>query len=351
MEFLSGTVGREVMKEIKSATAVDIASAYFSLGEKEIGALREVPELRIYVSKEFDISDPRDLEVLSEEASVGCIPVDSEEGRFHSKVVSCRRGDGSKVAFVGSANFTSPGLFQNHETCVKLDSRDGDEDVIADVEDWMDGLDESSIAPNWEQAKSTYESARQRRAPVASLQAGVETANNFRVLKTRSGKTWTDYWQKFKSEEIVAIGWERLPLDPSSSTRDEIERQLRQVYSEEEVGSPSRSAKTILRFVNQWQEGDLVLVCRGFPANASADVFFYGYARVEGDFFVDEDDTQRKFKRPATIQEVEIDLPKDLYVETLDRGSLIGTMHELTEGQFSSFRDEVESHHGVSLKV
>jgi hypothetical protein len=171
------------------------------------------------------------------------------------------------------------------------------------------------------------------------------------VLKTRSGKTWVDYWQKFKSEEIVAIGWERLSLDPSSSSREEIERQLRAVYDEEEVGSPSRSAGTILKFVDQWEEGDLVLLCRGFPATASSDVYFYGYARVEGDFFVDENDTDRKFKRPATIQNVEIHLPIDLYTETLERGSLIGTMHELTEEQFFNFCGQVESKHGAPLRL
>lgn len=355
MKFLSGTVGQEVMKEIKSASAVTIASAYFSPGDEEVAVLGEVPELRIYVSKEFDISDPRSLEVLSEEASVKCIPVDSDEGRFHAKVVSCRRKDGSKVAFVGSANFTGPGLFQNHEVCLKLDTHEGDEEVIEDIDRWIDELDKPGIAPNWDLAKSIHDSAHRRGTSDVSThpdgQSEAETNPNFWVLKTRSGKTWTDYWQKFKSEEVVAIGWERLTLDPSSSTRDQIERQLDKVYDDDEVGSPSRAAGTILKFVNQWEEGDLVLLCRGFPSNAYRDVFFYGYARVEGDFFFDEKDPQRKFKRPATLQEVEIRLPKDLYVETLERQSLIGTMHKLTAEQFSNFRDQVKSHRGVSFKV
>jgi hypothetical protein len=354
MKFLSGTVGQDVMEEIEDAVAVDIASAYFSPGDDEIDALKGVPELRIYVSKEFDVFDPRRLEPLSDTAAVKCIPVDADEGRFHAKVVFCRRPDGSKVAFVGSANFTGPGLFRNHETCVKLDTRSGEESALEDVESWIDRLGASGVVPDWDRAKSIYDSASQRGSPAASEQPNrseVEGAPNFWVLKTRSGKTWADFWQKFKSEEIVAIGWEQLSLDPSNSSREEIERQLRTVYDEEEEGSPSRSAATILKFVDQWEKGDLVLLCMGFPANASSDIYFYGYARIEGDFFVDEDDTERKFKRPATLQDVEIHLPKDLYTEALQRGSLIGTMHGLTEEQSFNFSGRVEAKHGVSLKL
>lgn len=256
MKFLSGTVGQEVMGEIDGAVAVDIASAYFSPGDDEIDVLKGVPELRIYVSKEFDVSDPRRLEALSDTAAVKCLPVDADEGRFHAKVVFCQRSDGSKVAFVGSANFTGPGLFRNHETCVKLDTRNGEEGVLEDVESWIDQLEASSgVVPDWDRAKSIYDSASQSGSPAASEQpdwSEVEDAPNFWVLKTRSGKTWTDFWQKFKSEEIVAIGWERLSLDPSNSSREEIERQLRTVYDEEKEGSPSRSAATILKFVDQW---------------------------------------------------------------------------------------------------
>jgi hypothetical protein len=365
MKFLSGTVGQEVMKEIEDAVAVDIASAYFSPGDDEIGVLRGVPELRIYVSREFDVSDPRRLEALSDTATVRCIPVDDDEGRFHAKVVFCRRPDGSKVAFVGSANFTGPGLFQNHEACVRLDTMEEDGDAIEDLSDWIDELEGPSAEPDWAHARSVHENSRRKRrmaatgpsegsSPERSSLAGSSSkkgASNFWVLKTRHGKTWADYWQKFKSEEVVAIGWEELTLNPAESTKDEIERQLDEVYSDEEVGRPARTAGLIRKFVDSWGEGDLVLMCRGFPGNHSGDVFFYGYARVEGDFFLDETDSQRKFKRPANIQEVEISLPMELYVETLDRGSLMETMHDLTEGQFFDFCRRVENEHGVSLKL
>lgn len=80
-------------------------------------------------------------------------------------------------------------------------------------------------------------------------------------------------------------------------------------------------------------------------------MFFYGYARIDGSFFMDENDSQRKFKRPATIQKVGIGLPKELYVQTLDRGSLMETIHEATEEQFYSFNDRLENRFGVSVKV
>ncbi len=362
MQFLSGTVGHDILEEIEGAISVDIASAYFSPGDEEMSALKEVPELRVYVSSEFDVSDPRKLEALSEEADVGCIPVDSEGGRFHAKVLLCRREDGSKVAFVGSANFTGPGLFQNHETCVKLDTGEGETEAMEDVVEWIGELDRLCAKPDWDHARSVYESScqyessRQKRRVCATRSSSPGSspkrdASNFWILKTRSGNTWEDYWQKFKSEEVVAIGWEKLSLNPAKSTKDEITRQLSEVYTDEEVGRPARAAGLIRRFVDQWEVGDLVLLCRGFPGNASGDVFFYGYARVEGDFFVDENDSQRKFKRPATIQKVEIGLPKELYVQALDRGSLMETIHEATEEQFYSFTDRLENRLGVSVKV
>jgi hypothetical protein len=361
MRFLSGTVGHDVLEEIEEAISVDIASAYFSPGEEEMSVLKGVPELRIYVSNEFDVSDPRKLELLSQEASVECIPVDSEGGRFHAKVLLCRKEDGSKVAFVGSANFTGSGLFRNHEACVRLDTKDGEGEAIEDLSDWISELDGLSARPDRDRARSVHESSRQRRkagAPDSSLSgslskedASKEDASNFWVLKTRSGNTWEDYWLKFKSEEVVAIGWEELTLNPTKSTKEEIARQLSEVYTDEEVGRPTRAAGLIRKFVDQWEEGDLVLLCRGFPGNASGDVFFYGYARVEGDFFLDRADSQRKFKRPATIQAVEVGLPKELYVQALDRGSLMETMHEVTEEQFCSFSDRLESRLGVPIKV
>lgn len=366
MQFTSGTVGQEILKEIEEAEAVDIVSAYFSPGEEEISVLESIPELRICVSKEFDVSDPQALEALHGVATVKCIPVDTDEGRLHAKVVSCRHPDGSKVAFVGSANFTGPGLLRNHEACVRLDTGEGDGRAIQDIKDWVDELEKAGIMPDWDHARSVHESSRRKRRTgvSGSLQDGsvsVKTpppdsppkrnALNFWVLKTRHGDTWADYWQKFKSEEIVAIGWEELTLNPAQSTKNEIRQQLDNVYSDDEVGRPARAAGLICRFVDQWEEGDLALLCRGFPGNHSGDVFFYGYARIEGDFFVDETDQQRKFKRPAAIQKVEIDLPKELYVQALDRGSMMETMHDLTEEQFYDFSNRVEKRYGISLRI
>lgn len=46
---------------------------------------------------------------------------------FHPKVYHFTRNDGSQTAFVGSANFTSPGLTgRNVEAAISIDSRDGD---------------------------------------------------------------------------------------------------------------------------------------------------------------------------------------------------------------------------------
>lgn len=75
--------------------------------------------------------------------------VNSDTGRFHAKVVSCTRKNGSRVAYVGSANFTGPGLLHNHETCIRLDTKAGDGSTLDEIDEWVGKLSRLSHEPDW----------------------------------------------------------------------------------------------------------------------------------------------------------------------------------------------------------
>lgn len=357
MRFLSEDIGQEIMREIQDAAGVDIASAYFAPGDDQIEVLQEVPKLRIYISEDFSISDPFGLESLATDVDAIVRCIGPEEGRFHAKVVLCDRQDGSIVAFVGSANFTGAGLFSNQETCIRLDTQEGDGSAIQDVTSWIEGLRSISAPPNWIKAKRRHENSKTAATPSESQEdaTGSRESTDYWILKTRSGQALknpseadkVDYWDDFRSEGVVAIGWTELRFNPLGRSRAEIRKEL------DEVGKKPSSAHVIDKFVNGITTGDLILLCRGFPENSSSDVLFYGYARVEGDFYYDRDSSWWYMKYPVTMQEAEVMLPKEVFVESFDKESLIGTIHKkgITEDRFFNFRDRVENEFGVPFRL
>lgn len=353
MEFLSGNIGTEITEEIAKADAVDIASAYFHPGGQEAELLHQVPELRIYVSEDFTISDPFTLRSLAADNRVKCIPPSSDGGKFHAKVILCHRKNRAKVAFVGSANFTGPGLFSNHETCVKLETQ-GDTSAIEDIEQWVMRLENLSHIPDWDQACRRHE--RVKASP--ATRTGSRENTNYWILKTRSGSAMKDpsedkedYWDDFRSEGVIAIGWTELSFNPLGRSRQEIRDRL------SAAGRKTSSAHSIDKFVNGITVGDLVLLCRGYAPEGSAasseKVLFYGYARVEGDFYYDEGSSWWHMKYPVALQDAEVLLPREVFVEAFDKEALIGTIHEkgITEERFYSFCDRVRREFGVSLNL
>lgn len=79
-----------------------------------------------------------------------------------------------------------------------------------------------------------------------SARSEEKLTRNFWVLKIRSAKTWENHWQKLKTEQVVAIGWEHLSIDPSNHTRQEVAKDLNRVCSDNEVGRRFRTAGKIL---------------------------------------------------------------------------------------------------------
>jgi hypothetical protein len=56
---------------------------------------------------------------------------------------------------------------------------------------------------------------------------------------------------------------------------------------------------------------------------------------------------------PVAMQEAEVRLLRDAFVEAFDKESLIGTIHEkgITEGRFYSFCDRVRRQYGIPLHL
>ena len=343
MQFYSENIGRHILEEIENAQKVIIASAYFYPSEEEIKKLRDIPELEIFVSGEFHISNPYILKNLSKDAVVKSIPTSSYKGRFHAKVILCYRSNGSKVVFIGSANFTKSGLFNNHEVITQLDSSEQGAKIIQKIEDWINELNELSQSPNWKQAIDIYKEHQKKRTTIQPIS---NSNTNYWVLKTHSGQDGTDYWSYFQSESVVAIGWESLTIDPSKSTYEKIKENVGEVYPDMD-----RAARKIHTFANQWKKGDLLIICRGYPSTSSANVFFYGYGRIEDEFDCDANSDWWKFKYPTSIQQVELSLPKTIFTQSLNKKSLQETLHNISKEEFIKFRQEVKSQHGIRLEV
>jgi hypothetical protein len=142
-------------------------------------------------------------------------------------------------------------------------------------------------------------------------------------------------------------------VDPWAATHEQIRAAISQVYPLPHLkpGEPDRdadrSATKIKRFVEVATD-DLVLICKGYPANANAPVHIYGYARVNGPFRIKRSgEWPWLFKHKATLQRVELDVPKQVVVGALHKLSLLETIHKLELGTISSLAKAI----GVLVQV
>lgn len=345
MKLLHKNIGNEVVESIGNAEDVTIASAYFHPLENEIELLENVPNLKIFVLEEFRISNPNILERLSKKASVKYISTSPKEGKFHAKVIYCRNRNNYKTVFVGSANFTNSGLFLNHEVVTKVSTNKNkcENNFIIETEKWIESLEALGYKPNWKLAKSIYEEQRTKKVTIKNAKF---PDRQHWVLKTHAGHDGKDYWAKFKSESVVAIGWESLTINPSFSSLQEIKNEVNKFYPDKK-----RATGKIYEFSHDWTKGDLVILCKGYPPNSSSDVFLYGFARIEDTFKFDSSSGWWKFKYPAAIQIVEEFLPKNIFTTSLNRDSLLETLHNLDKKEFNQFCETVEKTIGINVEV
>src|SRR5205085_868621 len=141
------------------------------------------------------------------------------------------------------------------------------------------------------------------------------------ALKTTSGHDRTEHWPEFLASNVLAIGWEKLKIDPSTVSDAQLRRELIGTfgYSSHEA---AKANATIRKFIGL-ADGDIVVICKGFVPKQDKGVHIYGLARVTGPFRAHAHVTGKwRFKHDAVIQVVGIDLPKEAVSEAVDKGSM-----------------------------
>ena len=151
-------------------------------------------------------------------------------------------------------------------------------------------------------------------------------SSSYWALKCTAGSNGPEHWQNFLAESVIAIGWADIGVDPSTVNESALAAAIRRAgYSSD----PMHAVRTIRQFI-ALKIGDLVVVCRGYPANSREPVSIHGFARVAGPFY--EDRSSRwgwQFKRAAVIQPIGLQLPKAVVAIALRKGSLLGTLNRI----------------------
>lgn len=341
MEFIGPGVGQLLLNQLAQAVSIDIAVAFFNPRRDVEKVLGSLPELHIVVSEEYTITNPESLERLKN-ATIKTVPTDHDKGKLHAKVVIAKRADGTKWALIGSANITSSGLFGNQEACIHLTSAIPDDaSTIADVERWFEKLFSIGRDLDLEEAKrirtaqSTYRLVRRPRT--------ITSASEYWAIKTTVGSSGVNHWRHFLSESVVAIGWEKLGVDPSRLDDKELFAIIEKTYP---TLNPHHALKTIRNFINMADEA-ILLICKGFVANQKKSVDIHGFARITGGFTFDPNSTWWKYKREVVIQEVKSSIARDSIARALGKGTSMHTLECIKRDGFEAVAKEL----GVVIAV
>lgn len=164
------------------------------------------------------------------------------------------------------------------------------------------------------------------------------------ALKTREDEDrekgrYTDYWDQFEDEQVVAIGWnisQQLRASYPSLRNilfDELVDELKRTTYQDPTPKADKQAKiaanTILKFIDEVEIGDTILLCQGYTAQQRSDVLVYGFAQVKGPAGYNENLNWRWLKREAEIESRLVKAPKDHLAQMLHKGSLLKTLHKL----------------------
>ena len=331
---------------LKTAQRVLVASAFFSPGSETLSLLKSTKNLTLVVSEEFTVNNPKNLKQLSS-AVVRSVPTDSEDGRLHAKVFIAELPDGSDWVLLGSANLTDQGLFFNQEACVALTSNvAADAAVISEIKLWFDRLLKRSRSIDLAGATAIWMARSMQKLTTVTKSDKVAPA--YFVLKSTegSGPNAPRHWPMFESERVIAIGWEAVAVSPATVDDDELWAAVDAAYPHFKPGSKDFAVRTIRDFV-EIPVGSIVMVCHGYASNASDNnlVHIYAFARVDDGLsstpFVPG---EWRFRRPATLQIVDATLTVGLMRRLLGAGSLMQTLHRLSQHSIEAVADELGIH-------
>lgn len=346
--------GRNIFSWVASAarpaTRFVIISPFFRVNMPIESLLNSVRALQIIVGDEFSINDPRPLRRLSKRASRSVTYIDTKEfgSRLHAKVFYAAEPSGRRRALVGSANFTVSGLTKSEEQAVSFDSDcKSDRPLLREIELWIDELAKSACDIDWNRAERQYQGSPDPNHSSDGFDTYLRhRAQNFWVLKTTAGSAGRCYWPEFIEERVISIGWDDIVriigdeagLEPHEYTYEALYAAAVQSIDRGHVsGSPHHAANMLHCFSRKFSTGDRIIVCNGYNSGQKRDVRLFGLAIVDGDARDDRPSDWWRLKRPAVLEPMEIDLPKDVFVTTLGKRSLRQTIHRVTEQQYESF--------------
>src|SRR5438132_12565910 len=110
MQFATADLGATLLGELKGASMVIAAVAYFNPDDSVLSALKEVPKLKLLVTADFQFNNPYKLESLCRKGVwVRAVPVDAISGKLHSQVFYIQRRDGTRWDIVGLGTVTRSG--------------------------------------------------------------------------------------------------------------------------------------------------------------------------------------------------------------------------------------------------
>lgn len=333
---------QQLVQLLHGARHIRLASAYLGADATLWGVVTGCKQLEILVSAEWHMNDPRALEDhVRRGAVVRVIESDDPRGRLHAKALVATDRHGARVAAIGSANFTRPGLHSNHELGCLL--RDPDDAAAIDevsrlvAHMWSHG----AAVTDWRLARATWSA---RRHPRASGLVSSGTSPGAWLLKTTIGETGISYWPQFEAESVIAIGWEGIAGDPASMSP----HQLRQSVAA--AGFKPRAATRIEVFFKGMQVGDAVAIIRGFKSGQQADGFIHAFATVLSDARSEpHGGPWWRFKRDAHIVPLGLPVPARLLPAALHLGSCRETIHKTTSAALERVLHDLRSSLGVTV--
>jgi HKD family nuclease len=361
LEFATANLGTSLLRELRVASKLIAAVAYFNPDDSVLSALKEVPKLKLLVTADFQFNNPYKLESLCRKGVwVRAVPVDAISGKLHSKVFYIQRRDGTRWAMVGSANLTRSGLVSNQEACLVMDSgQQGDDVHLSQIKAWLDDIcDEDYPEIDFDLAKAIYETrARIKLVPVKSRSASAEspTAVGYWALKPGWGG---EYWQNFLAENVISLGWGEMSGNPATMSPAAVEKSYRATWPDDSDGTVNINVAQILKFTQSMGLGDVVLICGRFdgtPLGKARDVFIYGIARtieIDGQSFVDDKKSSWfRFKRRASIQRIELGIPRETIAKALDKGAFVPTIQSIDRKGFERLAKVLHAEFGVPINV
>ena len=355
MDIEGGRIFQWVKATARRANKFIIVSPFFSLDGEMKELLQSIPTLQVLVADEFATNNPSPLRQLSKEDSkdIRCIYRRELGNRLHAKVFYASESSGRRSALVGSANFTVSGLRRNTEQAVSFDSNyEIDRPMLRRIEDWIDDLQKYATDINWERAEKEFENSPNPNIPVDNFEAyRRDQIQNYWVLKTTEGSHGISRWREFVKERVISIGWNEVVailrnedgLGPTEYTRDSLNAAADRWGNGEHSHVTCRhAAKSLHWFSRKFSIGDRILLCRGYAANQLADVHLYGFAIVDGDVVDDATSDWWNLKRSAVLRRKEINIPRVIFANALQKNSLLHTIHRISSEEYEDFLHQMQ---------